>query len=179
MVRFKTSDLKGMGLKISMDGKINMVDREVVIDDFKPEYHPEKGVFIPHEVRSSKNSKQLYIGEKKQKDGTIKDVPRSTDSEAVKEYREEAGSFYEILSHVMQREFRKHTPPYYIEFLFVRSSKIKFDFANMVQLPQDMMVEYKWLEDDNCNIMVPVPPLKGSPVYLISKTSPGVWIRIV
>lgn len=179
MVRFKTSDLKGMGLKISMDGNINVVDRQIVIDDFKPEYIPGKGVFIPHEVRSSKNSKQLYIGQKILKDGSKKSIPRSTDSEAVKEYREKAGSYYEILSSVMQREFRKHSLPYYIEFSFVRSTHAEFDFANLVQLPQDMMVEYKWMGDDNVKIMVPVPPPQGMPIYTISKTSPGLWIKII
>lgn len=179
MVRYKSSELAGLGLKISIGGNINIVDREVVIDDFKPEYVPGRGVFIPHEVRSSKNSKQLYIAEKTLNNGTVKDVPRSTDSEAVKEYREKAGSYYEILSHVMQREFRKHEPPYYIEFLFVRSTKAKWDFANMVQLPQDMMVEYKWMGGDDVSVMVPLPPPKTSPLFLLSKTSPGVWIKIV
>lgn len=178
-VRFRSKDLEGMGIKVTPDGKASMMDRTIVIDDFKTEYIPGKGVFIPHDVRSSKNSKQLFIREKTLKDGSKKNVPASTDSEAVKEYREKAGSYYEILSFVMQKELRKHSLPYYIEFSFVRSTHAEWDFANLVQLPQDMMVEYKWFGDDNTKIMVPIPPPKGTPIYTISKTSPGLWVKIV
>lgn len=178
-VRWTDNHLKNLGLKVTIDGKVSMADRDIVIDDFKPEYISGKGVFIPHEVRSSKNSKQLFVADKIDEFGQTKKVPRATDSEAVKEYREKAGSYYEILAHVMQREFARHPKPYYVEFLFIRSTKAKWDFANLVQLPQDMMQEYKWLPGDDVEVMLPMPPPKGSPVYLINKNAPGLWIKVL
>lgn len=48
------------------------------------------------------------------------------------------------------------TPPYKIHFKFIRDSKRRFDYANAVQVIQDLMVKHQWIEDDNADYLVPV-----------------------
>jgi hypothetical protein len=64
--------------------------------------------------------------------------------------------------------------PLYIEFTFYRKSKHKFDYINMAQIVQDIMVEVKWLPEDNADIL---KPYFGD--YIYNKKNPGVLIKIL
>ena len=57
---------------------------------------------------------------------------------------------------------------------FLRSSKRKFDYINPAQTVQDLMVKYDWIEDDNCDIIV--PHFSG---YRVDKENPGVIIKVL
>lgn len=69
--------------------------------------------------------------------------------------------------------------PYLIGFHFVRGNKHKFDFVNMVQTMQDLMVEYGYLEDDNTEIMLPFPLKIGDNYFSVSKNDAGVYIDVL
>lgn len=76
----------------------------------------------------------------------------------------------------------KSVKPYKIGFHFIRGSKHKYDFVNPVQTVQDLMVTYGWLEDDNIEIMLPLPleyPVDSGSFSSYSKQEPGVVIEII
>lgn len=141
----------------------------------KPKDIPtDETIFIPYETRSSKNSKQIgykYIGKRK--------VPFIMESKLAQEYREVTKRYWEIMAKVFRQQLVGKSKPYVIEFLFVRSSKRRFDFHNMVQLPADLMQEYGWLEDDDMENLLPVPPLPPRAPYIVDKNNPGVFIKIL
>ena len=58
-------------------------------------------------------------------------------------------------------------------FSFVRKTKRKFDYINAAQIVQDMMVYTGWLDDDNCEILVPY-----FEKWQHDKHNPGVFISI-
>lgn len=64
--------------------------------------------------------------------------------------------------------------PYYIEFTFIRESKRRFDYPNVLQGIYDQMVECGWIPDDETRV---IKPYFGDPVY--DKLNPGCEIRIL
>jgi Holliday junction resolvase RusA-like endonuclease len=68
--------------------------------------------------------------------------------------------------------------PCIIEFHFVRDSKRKFDFHNMVQLPLDLMTAYDIIEDDNMDCVIPIPYTKNGKWYSVDKEKAGLYIRV-
>lgn len=68
--------------------------------------------------------------------------------------------------------------PYLVEFHFVRETKHRWDFHNMVQVLCDLMTEHGYLEDDNTNIMFPIPLEVEGKLFSHDKDNPGVWISI-
>jgi Holliday junction resolvase RusA-like endonuclease len=69
--------------------------------------------------------------------------------------------------------------PLKIGFYFVRDSRRKFDFVNIVQTVQDLMVRAEWLADDNMDEMVPVPVEVDGTFYRVDKYHPGVYIMVL
>ena len=68
--------------------------------------------------------------------------------------------------------------PIRVGFHFVRDSKRKFDFHNIVQIVADLMVAHDFIEDDNMDCFIPVPfKIKGN-YYTVDKECPGVYIKI-
>ena len=63
--------------------------------------------------------------------------------------------------------------PLKVGFYFVRDSKRKFDYINAAQVVQDLMVKHGWIEDDNCDFIIPV--FDG---YEVDKDDPCVKITI-
>lgn len=117
-------------------------------------------IFIKGNVPSSKNSKQWtgkYL------------VHSKTTQRYLKNYE------YQYLAN--RDRFLKmlegKTPSYNIHFLFIRDSKRKFDYHNAVQIVADLMVKYKWIEDDNANIFKPI-----FENYRYDKNNPGVEIWV-
>ena len=106
--------------------------------DEQPRSNEDKliSIFIPGNVPSSKNSKEII---RFKKNG--KWISGLTDSKLVKKYYETTKLNY------MRRKPKFHklidltSPPYRIEFTFVRNSKHQFDYVNPLQTVQDQMVK--------------------------------------
>lgn len=116
--------------------------------------------FIPGNVPSSKNGRRwtgkYFIA-----------------SKAVMNYRKASKIYYINQSSKFRKEFNKFIKPVIINFTFIRNSKRKFDYINPAQTVQDDMVEYKWIEDDNADIIIP-----QFNEYKYNKKNPGVIIEI-
>jgi len=139
-------------------------------------------VFIPGNVPSSKNSKQ------RTKNGAIvsgKAVKKYLQGLGIKRYSCRQGSAYmedyKTRPNLFKEKFRDAewiTPRKfcYIGFHFVRQTKALFDFSNMVQIVQDLMVAGGYLQEDNINCMIPVNMVKNGNRWSKNKDFPGVWV---
>lgn len=106
----------------------------------------KKRFYIKGNVPSSKNSKIITRDK------------RIINSATVRKYIKEYGKQWEdedliqnFKSIVVSKE-----KPYKLHFYFIRDSKRKFDYINAAQLPCDLMTKYGWIDDDNCDEIVPV-----------------------
>jgi len=120
-------------------------------------------IFIPGDVPSSKNSK-VWTGK------------YLVHSKAVTRYIKNTKLFYGNKKSIadFHAMFLQTELPYRIAFQFVRETKRLFDYINMAQIVQDLMVENKWIPEDNCDVIIPVflP-------YLYNKQNPGVHISVI
>ena len=123
--------------------------------------------FIPMDVPSSKNSKQIVMSGGKR---------RLISSSITLKYKRNTGIIYRTYA----REFRAlvqdmgENYPVHVEFYFVRKTLRKFDYINMAQIVQDMMVTEHWLPDDNCDYIIPV--FAG---HEKDAKNPGVRIKLI
>ena len=125
--------------------------------------------FIPGEVPSSKNSKQIL----RTKTGRWF-IGSSKPSLAYKTTRG-------ILYVNMKNSFRKAVDslgdnpyPLTVDFLFIRKTKRAFDYNNISQMVQDMMVVHGVIPDDSCNYLI--PHFSG---FEVNPKNPGVIIKIL
>lgn len=117
--------------------------------------------FIPGNVPSSKNSKQWtgrYL----------------VMSKTMKRYVKETADFWALHAADFKRQSANLPRPLRVEFTFIRDSRRKFDYVNPLQTVQDLMVEYGWLEDDNCEVIIP-----SFAPYSYDKLHSGVIIRLL
>jgi len=120
-------------------------------------------VFIPGNVPSSKNSRQFNIAMKRS--FVSKSTTRWKQDTKVSFIRYR-GKFLKLLDLTSQ--------PYRIEFTFFRKTRHKFDYINPAQTVQDAMVHHKWIEDDNCEILIP-----SFGLYQHDPVTPGVVIKVL
>lgn len=123
-------------------------------------------ITITGNVPSLKNSKRFV----RLRNGMTKLIPSKTvltyiDTHNV-EYELAAKNFASAL-------LAAGPPPWKIGFYFIRDSKRRFDYINAAQIVQDLMVKNGWIEDDNCDFLLPV--FNG---YEYDKLNPGVIITI-
>jgi hypothetical protein len=130
-------------------------------------------IFIPGNVPSSKNSKQIV----RSKTG----IPFLTNSKLSYNYKKDKKSvfaWFRIRFEKMKlggpNAFSSATPMIYLGFYFVRDSRRKFDFNNASQILCDLMVEHKWIEDDNASFLTPV--FLG---YEVDTEDPGVYLTVM
>ena len=116
--------------------------------------------WIPGNVPSSKNSRQWT--------GKYFIV-----SKTVTKYRNDTKADFIRIAPQFKHEIKKYELPLFIKFTFHRGSKRKFDYLNPAQTTQDDMVKHEWLEDDNCEFIVP-----SFGQYVYDKENPGVYIEI-
>lgn len=115
-------------------------------------------IYLPGEVYSSKNSKRIVYNKKLRKPKLLDSIPVTTYKLThAAQYKKARAAFLELID--------GYTPPYFITFTFIRKTKSKWDFSNLIQLPQDMMQDHGWLPGDDVNVMYPLPPLKGHPCF--------------
>jgi len=141
-------------------------------------------IFIPGNVPSSKNSK-------------IKTSRGIFHSKAVRRYLQELGvKSYSVTRKTVEdyktrinifksfdNEFRQalnnNTKPYKIGFHFVRKTRAKFDFHNMVQIIADLMVAHNFILDDDMDNFLPYPLEIEGKYYSLDKVNPGVIITLI
>jgi hypothetical protein len=126
------------------------------------------GIFIPGNVPSSKNSKQ-WTGKMLIHSKTVRRYISATKTHYINSKKVFDSRLAKLCQWKTSTIF-----PLHISFYFIRNSKRKFDYINPAQTVQDLMVKYNWIDDDNCDIMIPV--FKG---YHIDKEKPGVIINIL
>lgn len=169
-------------------GVIKQQGKHLVSGDLSPDFlstlDKVDGLFIPGEVYSSKNSKRIFpkvgpggAGGWKFKGKAAR--PFITDSAAATKYKKESLPFYLGMKESFLEMVDGVSHPFVIEFTFYRTTKRKFDFNNMTQAVQDMMVKAGWIEDDDIAHLLPVPPLPPKQAYFIDKKQPGVLINII
>lgn len=122
--------------------------------------------WVPGNVPSSKNSKSAFV----HKNGKAVVIG----SVLSRNYEKETMWLWKSMSDHFRVALIGKEKPYRISFKFVRDSRRKFDYINPAQTVQDLMVKYGWLEDDNCEILIPV-----FEEYSYDKENPGVMITIM
>jgi hypothetical protein len=143
----------------------------------------KRGIFIPGEVPSSKNSKEIgYFFLKAGTPAKIfverggKFLPVRLNlmhSDTTKRYIKDHSVDYMSKKVEFLNMIKGFSSPYRICFKFIRGSRRKFDYINAAQIVQDMMVEYGWITDDNCDELRPY-----FLEYEYDKKNPGVIISI-
>jgi hypothetical protein len=120
--------------------------------------------FIPYNVPSSKNSKQFVRTPK---------GPRLVHSKVTARYIKNTEDYYWALGFDFRKKMKGRKPPYKVQFQFIRDTKRKFDYINAAQIVQDLMVKHNWIQDDNCDFLLPafLP-------YIVDKDNCGVKIII-
>lgn len=124
-------------------------------------YEYSNEIFIPGNVPSSKNSKQM----------TSKGI--LLHSKTVRKYLENYSFWWTLLEPDFKKLVKEKTIPYNISFTFVRDSKRSFDYINIAQLPLDLMQKYNWLQNDD---VYNVKPFFED--FKIDKLNPGVFISL-
>ena len=118
-------------------------------------------IWISGNVSSSKNSKQ-WTGKFLVYSKTAQRYVKNTKAE----YLAKKDEFLKLLE--------GKEKPYKIGFYFVRDSRRKFDYINAAQLPLDLMQKYEWLEEDNCDHVI--PSFLG---YEVDKENAGLIMKIL
>ena len=118
-------------------------------------------IYLKGNVPSSKNSKR-WTGRNL--------IPSKT----VENYLEQYEIQYKLYANKFKEMIKDKKKPYYIGFYFIRNSKRKFDYNNLTQLPQDLMVKHKWLDDDNADYIVPI-----GLGYTVDKAKAGLIITVL
>ena len=118
-------------------------------------------IYLKGNVPSSKNSKQ-WTGRMLIQSKTVRNYLKQYEIQ----YKLKANEFKELIKNKQK--------PYYIGFYFIRDSKRKFDYNNLTQLPQDLMVKNGWLEDDNADNIIPI-----GLGYTVNKAKAGLIITVL
>lgn len=101
-------------------------------------------IFIPYNVVSSKNSKQIT---------TKGDRPRLIHSKAYRKYRKLSKPYWIKNKRLFKELTKKFKKPIKLCFYFIRFSNDNFDHINMMQGPQDLMQEFEWIVDDGARFI--------------------------
>jgi hypothetical protein len=126
----------------------------------------ENVFFCPTGTPSSKNSRQ-WTGR------------RFLPSKATTLWRQETEQWWIDNKDKFLEELKGLEKPYLIGLHFVRKSKHKFDFINPAQTVQDEATKYGYIDDDNCDEIMPFPLNIDGQWYTYDKVNPGVYVKIL
>jgi len=125
--------------------------------------------FIPYQIPSKKNSRQVFVHPKTKK---LMNIP----SKSYSEYKQLTKRYWEVFG----IEFRKSVEllglqyPLNIEMTFTRSTNQLIDFFGPGESVFDLMTDFDWWEDDNRRF--------GKPFFgdmIVDKLNPGTRIKIL
>lgn len=119
-------------------------------------------IFIYGNVPSSKNSK-VWTGR------------FLVQSAAVKKYLKLYEKQFILHRNQFLKMIKGKSKPLNIKFRYVRATRQRFDFINMAQIVQDLMVKHHWIEDDDYTNLVP----HFEPGVAVDKTNAGVEITVL
>lgn len=122
--------------------------------------------FCPGGTPSSKNSRQ-WTGS------------RFLPSKATTTWRNETQEWWKNNKSKFEDKLIGLEKPYLIGIHFVRKSKHKFDWINPCQTVQDEMTKYGYIDDDNCDEMIPFPLSIDGEWQSYNKSNPGAYIKIL
>ncbi len=166
-----------------------------------PHINLNRSIFLPGNVPSSKNNREIGFYFLKPEDESSWYIKRGTDFKKIRPTLQSSDRTKEyvknIVDHIIANRQKflqlvKGLPkPYIIQFYFVRDSRRSFDFINACQIIADCMTGHYWTKhpkiphaatiwvaDDNMDELIMVPPLTGSK-YMVDKENPGVWITVL
>lgn len=123
-------------------------------------------ITIAGEIHSSKNSHQILINRKTNRPFVAKSKASKADELMILiQLRQQ--------KHNWKRMITELSFPLYVEFRFIRRTKARWDFANLVQGVADAMVKEDYIPDDSVDYFIPVYVL-----HEIDKNAPGVELTI-
>lgn len=136
-------------------------------------------IFIPLNTPSSKNSK-IKTSKGLFHSKTVTNYLRALGIQSFSSSKKEV-TLYKTIPLIfplkeLKELFLNVPPPIIIGFHFIRDSKRKADFHNLVQLPLDLMTAFKIIPDDNMDEIFPIPfSINNSgQLFSIDKKYPGV-----
>lgn len=123
-------------------------------------------IIIRGEIHSSKNSRQIFRTRKGRTIVAKSDAAKADESEMLYQLQEQKGHWEKI---------KPASYPFHILFHFIRKTRARFDFANMVQGVADAMVKAGYIPDDDVEHFIPV--WAG---FEVDKENPGVrfWVEL-
>ena len=101
-------------------------------------------IFIPFNVPSKKNSK-IWTGK------------RLISSKTCMKYEQDSKQYYISNKDKFLNLIKDKTYPIVVGFYLYRKTRQRFDYGNILQAVQDLMVEHGWITDDNSSILKPIP----------------------
>ena len=141
-------------------------------------------IFIPGNVPSSKNSRiNTKHGSFASK--TVKTYLNSLGIQSYSSSKKLVKGYVNKpnLIESLREDFLKQTSgkelPLEIGFHFVRGTRHKFDFHNIVQVILDLMTAHDLIIDDNMDCVIPFALKIEGNFYSVDKNYPGVWIKII
>jgi len=117
-------------------------------------------IYLPGNVPSLKNTKRVFRN-------------RLIDCKRIREYKKYIEPYFIQHKEKFTDMLEDKLTPYHIHFQFIRDSRRKFDYGNVIHILADLMVTYEWIEDDNADIFVPV-----FEPYTYKKNNGGVYIWV-
>lgn len=143
-----------------------VIDSKAIAAEVK-KWGKMNGIFIPYDVASLKNSKQIvpFIDQ----DGR----PRFTlqPSKACQKYKRYASPYWVSARELFLEKIKGLKFPLILGFFFIRKRDSIFDYHNMIQYPMDLMRDFGWIPDDS-NLYCMAFPLG----HIIDSRCPGVVV---
>lgn len=132
-------------------------------------------IYIPTNVASSKNSKEIGVFKKRNEKGQLESKYTLVESKASKRYRKETEAYYRHYKNKFLSMASGASMPIRVELTFIRRDIGRFDYINACQIIADLMADHGWIKDDCSEYFLPV----FNPVVYYSKEAAGVIIKVL
>lgn len=146
---------------------------------------PNKAIFIPGNVPSSKNGRvnttrgsfaSKTVSKYKQLLG-VKSY--SSSKKTFENYKTRQNLFEGLTASFMELKQASLDKPLLVGIHFVRQSKHKYDHHNMVQIIADLQTAHDWIVDDDTTETLFFPMLINGAWESFDKEKPGCWVSVL